>query len=66
MAEAIATKGNAGTNELQIVIFDLAGETYGADIQAVQAIVRVQQITRIPRLRLRWKASSICAERSIR
>lgn len=48
MAEAIATKGNAATNELQIVIFDLAGETYGADIQAVQAIVRMQQITSIP------------------
>jgi len=48
MAEAIATKGNAATDELQIVIFDLAGETYGADIQAVQAIVRMQQITRIP------------------
>ncbi|MDA0799632.1 MAG: chemotaxis protein CheW [Chloroflexi bacterium] len=48
MAEAIATKGNAARDELQIVIFDLAGETYGADIQAVQAIVRMQQITRIP------------------
>ncbi len=48
MATAIATKGNAATDELQIVIFDLAGETYGADIQAVQAIVRMQQITRIP------------------
>ena len=48
MAEAIATQGNAATNEQQIVIFDLAGETYGADIQAVQGIVRMQQITSIP------------------
>jgi purine-binding chemotaxis protein CheW len=48
MAEAIATQGKASTNEQQIVIFDLAGETYGADIQAVQAIVRMQQITSIP------------------
>ena len=48
MAEAIVTQGKAATNEQQIVIFDLAGETYGADIQAVQAIVRMQQITSIP------------------
>jgi purine-binding chemotaxis protein CheW len=48
MVQAISTKGNAASNELQIVIFDLAGETYGADIQAVQAIVRMQPITSIP------------------
>ena len=48
MTLADPTQGKAVAEEQQIVIFDLAGETYGADIQAVQAIVRMQQITRIP------------------
>jgi purine-binding chemotaxis protein CheW len=34
--------------EQQIVVFDLAGETYGADIHAVREIVRMQEITSIP------------------
>ena len=48
MAEAIATKDQASSAEQQIVVFDLAGETYGADIHAVREIVRMQEITSIP------------------
>ncbi len=50
MADATATqsKNTAIAIEHQIVVFDLAGETYGADINAVREIVRMQAITRIP------------------
>ncbi|MEN6356097.1 MAG: chemotaxis protein CheW [Armatimonadota bacterium] len=33
----------------QIVVFDLAHEFYGVDIGAVNTIIRMQEITRIPR-----------------
>jgi purine-binding chemotaxis protein CheW len=49
MAEAIAAQSKKTiSGEQQIVVFDLAGETYGADIHAVREIVRMQQITSIP------------------
>lgn len=33
----------------QLVVFDLGGESYGVDIAAVNTIIRMQEITRIPR-----------------
>lgn len=35
--------------ERQLVVFDLAQEAYGVDIMAVQSIIRMQTITRVPR-----------------
>lgn len=34
--------------EIQLVVFDLAGEYYGVDIGDVREIIRMQSITRIP------------------
>ncbi len=39
----------AAHEERQLVIFDLAAESYGVDINAVQGIIRMQTITRVPR-----------------
>ena len=35
--------------EKQLVVFDLASESYGVDIDAVREIIRMQEITRVPR-----------------
>ena len=35
--------------EEQLVVFDLAGESYAVDIGAVQEIIRMQHITEVPR-----------------
>lgn len=35
--------------EIQLVVFQLEGETYGVDINHVQEIIRMQSITQIPR-----------------
>ena len=35
--------------EEQLVVFELAGESYGVDIGAVNTIIRMQRITRVPR-----------------
>ncbi len=35
--------------EEQLVVFELAGESYGVDIGAVNTIIRMQQITHVPR-----------------
>ncbi|MDN5362800.1 MAG: purine-binding chemotaxis protein CheW [Moorella sp. (in: firmicutes)] len=35
--------------EVQLVVFQLAGETYGVEINHVQEIIRLQTITEIPR-----------------
>ena len=35
--------------EKQLVIFDLAEETYGVDIGSVREIIRMQEITKVPR-----------------
>ncbi len=37
-----------GTNERQLVVFDLAGESYGVDINTVREIIRMQQVTHVP------------------
>jgi purine-binding chemotaxis protein CheW len=36
------------SNELQLVVFDLASEYYGVDISDVREIIRMQSITRVP------------------
>ena len=36
-------------DEKQLVIFDLAAETYGVDIGSVREIIRMQEITQVPR-----------------
>ena len=45
MAEELET---SQSEEMQLVIFDLAGEAYGVAIQAVLEIIRMQEITTIP------------------
>ena len=36
-------------DERQLVVFDLADEGYGVDISAVREIIRLQEITQVPR-----------------
>jgi purine-binding chemotaxis protein CheW len=36
-------------SEQQLVVFDLASEAYGVDIGAVREIIRLQDITKVPR-----------------
>ena len=36
-------------NEQQLVVFDLSTEAYGVDIGAVREIIRLQDITKVPR-----------------
>ena len=36
-------------DEMQLVVFDLADETYGVDIGSVREIIRIQEITKVPR-----------------
>ncbi len=36
-------------DEKQLVVFDLAEETYGVNIGSVREIIRVQEITKVPR-----------------
>ena len=40
---------NTTQAEMQLVVFDLATEAYGVDISAVREIIRLQDITRVPR-----------------
>lgn len=40
---------NSEIEEMQLVVFDLAEETYGVDIGSVREIIRIQEITRVPR-----------------
>ncbi|MEW6523235.1 MAG: chemotaxis protein CheW [Bacillota bacterium] len=37
------------SGELQLVVFELAGESYGVDIAQVREIIVMQKITRVPR-----------------
>ena len=46
MAQAVI---NTSSAEQQLVVFDLASEAYGVDIGAVREIIRLQDITRVPR-----------------
>ncbi len=45
----MADNNSVALDERQLVIFDLAAESYGVDINAVQGIIRMQTITRVPR-----------------
>lgn len=38
------------SNERQLVVFELARETYGVDISQVQEIIRFQEITKVPKV----------------
>ncbi|MCH7746006.1 MAG: chemotaxis protein CheW [Chloroflexi bacterium] len=40
---------DAAQTEKQLVVFDLASEGYGVDIGAVREIIRMQEITRVPK-----------------
>lgn len=40
---------NSGQMEQQLVVFDLNGEAYGVDIESVREIIRLQDITKVPR-----------------
>ncbi|MDK2820339.1 MAG: purine-binding chemotaxis protein CheW [Clostridia bacterium] len=42
-------KEKIAKEEIQLVVFRLANETYGVDINHVQEIIRMQDITEIPR-----------------
>ncbi len=45
----MAEEKNNAREERQLVVFDLANEAYGVDIMAVQSIIRMQPITKVPR-----------------
>ncbi|MEW6181600.1 MAG: chemotaxis protein CheW [Bacillota bacterium] len=45
MAQRLEVNGKEG----QVVVFKLAGETYGVDIASVAEIIRMESITRVPR-----------------
>ena len=36
-------------SEMQLVVFDLTTESYGVDIGAVREIIRMQEVTRVPK-----------------
>ena len=40
---------NTSLNEKQLVIFDLAGEEFGVDVYQVKEIIRMQEITSMPK-----------------
>jgi purine-binding chemotaxis protein CheW len=42
-------KAQESFQERQLVVFDLNKEAYGVDISAVREIIRMQEITRVPR-----------------
>lgn len=43
------SENNGVTGERQVVLFDLNKEAYGVDISQVREIIRMQEITRVPR-----------------
>jgi len=44
----MAEKNTTAVEERQLVVFDLANEAYGVDINAVDGIIRMQVITKVP------------------
>lgn len=44
------SENNGVTGERQVVVFDLNEEAYGVDISQVREIIRMQEITRVPRV----------------
>ena len=53
-------KRQAKVGEEQLVVFTLANETYGVAISAVNEIIRMQDITEVPRTP-ELEGSSTCA-----
>ncbi|MCC6792627.1 MAG: chemotaxis protein CheW [Thermomicrobiales bacterium] len=45
----MADRTARGNGEQQLVVFELGREVYGVDIAAVQEIIRMQEITKVPR-----------------
>jgi purine-binding chemotaxis protein CheW len=45
----MAHKAETSGKEEQIVVFELAGQTYGVDIASVAEIIRMESITKVPR-----------------
>lgn len=45
----MAVVKNKSNSEQQLVVFHLAGETYGIDISSVHEIIRMQTVTEVPR-----------------
>lgn len=45
----MTTLVDTSQTEIQLVVFDLASEAYGVDIGAVREIIRMQEITCVPR-----------------
>ena len=45
----MTTTIDSARDEQQLVVFDLASESYGVDIGAVREIIRMQEITSMPR-----------------
>ncbi len=45
----MAQKDGSRQAERQLVVFNLAGERYGVDIGSVREIIRMQEITKVPR-----------------
>ena len=43
------SENNGVTDERQVVVFDLNEEAYGVDISQVREIIRMEEITRVPR-----------------
>ena len=43
------SENNGVTGERQVVVFDLNEEAYGVDISQVREIIRMEEITRVPR-----------------
>lgn len=45
----MATEAKAQTADEQVVVFSLANELYGLDISRVQGIIKMPEVTRVPR-----------------
>lgn len=45
----MAQKAEGVCREEQVVVFELAGQTYGVEIGSVSEIIRMESITRVPR-----------------
>ena len=43
------SENNGVTGERQVVVFDLNEEAHGVDISQVREIIRMEEITRVPR-----------------
>ena len=63
MAEQLETVENI---RKQYIVVKIGNEQYGIDISYVDNIVRMQKITRVPRVQISLKELSIFVEKSYR